>query len=346
MKNTILSIVIGFIVVFSSTLQSQVKLLTESTARFDKVDNTILTQRIELTMSKHVFMKYDFNNNLHGKTVADVGMVSFTNAISTKSFLFEPSIITLGDLGNREMETFVDLYSKFTHKNFSFSVDFGIGYSPITAPRYFVLHRFSSKYVTVEGGFVSKNGPKTVAEMADSKYGWIAFHPKHFYLAVGNEIKTSWFFAGTKEMKDFGNFSFASFNRTNDDFWFRSQTGLLDVNQKFFCQDNYIVGTSYLTIPPFFYKHFSPISTKGLWSFKVDMKRSGSVERKEVIIGHQFGSYGQVAIGFQNQLSDGNGAVLEYFNSITSGAFSSSVELKYETLLKRVSAFVVASYQF
>lgn len=346
MKNTILSIVTGLIVLFSSTLQSQVKLLTETTSRFDKNDNTVITQRAELTLSKHLFFKYDYNNNLKGKSVADVGMICFTEAVSTKNFLFEPSIITLGDPGNREMETFVDLYSKFTHKHFSFSVDFGIGYSPITAPRYFVLHRFSSKYVTAEGGFVSKHGPKTAAEMADSKYGWIAFHPKHFYLAVGNEIKTSWFFAGTKEMKNFGTFSFTSVNRENDDFWFRSQTGFIDVNQKFFSLDNYIVGTSYLTIPPFFYKHFSPISTKGLWSFKVDMKRSGSVERKEVIVGHQFGSYGQVAIGFQNQLSDGNGAVLEYFNSITSGGFSSSVELKYETLLKRVSAFIVASYQF
>lgn len=339
-------IVIAVTFLFVAQINAQIKLLGETTSRFDQNDNTILTQRIELTMSKHVFMKYDFNNNLHGKTIADVGMISFTNAVSTESFLFEPSIITLGDLGKREMETFIDLYSKFIHKSFSFSVDFGIGYSSLTSPRYFVLHRFSSEYLTVEGGFVSKHGPKTFSDMADSKYAWAAVHFKQLFLALGNEVKTSWFFAGTKEMKHFGNFSFASFNRTNDDFWFRSQSGFIDVNQKFFCQDNYIVGVSYLTIPPFFYKHFSPISTKGLWSFKVDMKRSGNVEKKEVVIGRQFGQYGQLALGFQNALSQGNGAIIEYFNSVSVKQFNASVELKYETLAKRVGAFVVMSYQF
>ncbi len=344
MTTTIKSIVIGFIVLLAVPLQAQFKVLTETSSRFDAVDNAITIQRAELTLSKHVFFKYDYYNNLHGETIDDVGMISFTNAISTKKFYFEPSILTLGDPGKKGMETFVDLYGKLTTKSYSFSVELGGGYSPITAPRYYVLHRLTSEYVSAEMGLVSKHGPESFKDLADSKYAWVAFTPKHMYFAVGNEITRTWFFAGTTEFKDFGNFTFANFDRASNDYAFRAQFGYLNVNQNYFNKDNYIVGTSYLTIPPFFYKHFSPISTKGLYSFKVDMKKTGDIEKQEIIAGRQFGQYGQIALGYQNQKNLGSGLTAEYYNSVSWKGFSASVELKYEHLYKRMTGFLVFAW--
>ena len=340
MKTRILALVAFVFVTFAVATSVSQTMRTETSFKAEEKAQVVEIQRFQFDMP-HLFFKYDYKVNLKGKEFKDVGMLAYTEAIKTERLLIEPYLISYGDLDNKNLEILPDVYAKYSWKKVSVSLELGAGYSKITAPRYFLLSGVYHDMFTLRFGFVSEHGPKSIKEMASSKYAWGAFHPTNLFVALGNEEKTTWMLAGTKGFKDFGCFAFANDNRENNNYWFRAQFGIINANQAFFSQSNYYNGTDYLVIPPFFYTHFSPISTKGLYSFKVDMKKTNDVEKQELIAGRQFGQFGQIAIGYQNQRNLGSGVTLEYFNSVSWKGISASIELKYEHLYKRTTGFLV-----
>ncbi len=225
-------------------------------------------------------------------------------------------------------------------------VEVGRGINSQTGPRDYIITRLSHDLVTTEVGLLSSHNYSNFDEFATYKYYWLAVHPKYIFAAVGNEVDRTWAIVGSKDLSDFGNLSFANHDRKTQDFWFRTQFGFGQVNQGFFCLDNYLTAASYLIVPPFFYKHFSPVSTKGDYGLKFDGKKVGSVEKYELAISKKFGKLGQLAVGYQRQVPSTNGVTIEYYKDASLGQFNTSVELRYESIYKRLSGFITASYQF
>lgn len=326
-------------------LEAQTKFSTETTLCYDKTQGGIPLNRIEI--SNPLFnIKYDYKVDLiSGKPLNDVFGIFFPKMVNKKTFSLDGAIIKLGDW-NKNDQTILDLSATKKIGSVSITLEIGRAVGVETRPWDFVVSRASHRLFTVEGGILSPD--QLFAPSQKKLYGWVAYHPEHIFVATGNEISRNWFLFGTKKHANFGNFSFLSYDRDNGNFWFRSQFGFQNVNQNFFAQDNYIVAASYLIVPPFFYKHFSPMSTKGKYALKFDGKRVGKLETYEVSVGRQFGKYGQIAIGANNEnfKPERVGLLLEYYKEFTLKNFKASAELRYEQLSSKFYGFITLAYQF
>jgi hypothetical protein len=331
-------------------LTSQTVVKTETTLTSDTGFHAVEIQRFKVKKD-NFSLTYDLKLSKSGQPVSDIFGITVAKLIETKKFSLDVTGLKVGD-PPKGSEYFLDVFTESIFGDFVVWLEAGLGFGPKQTPRGYFIHRVAHKFFTFEAGVVSANAPRTYQEFTKDKYAWLAFHPKDFFVAIGRELKRNWFFFGTKGLKDFGNFTFANHNPQTDEFWFRTQFGIKNANQGYFSQENYLVGTSYLVVPPFFYLHFSPISTKGEYSVKLDAKQYGATEKIELIVGKQFGSIGHFALGtlgegLVNIPSDLSfGAVMEYFNSISVNKFTGSIELRYETRNKRGSGFVTMGYSF
>jgi hypothetical protein len=330
-------------------LQAQTKISSETTLQYDTLQGGIPTNRLEIK-NPAIGIKYDHKvDRINNKKINDVFGIFFPNIINQKTFNLSGGLIKLGDWDKKDQLIF-DVSAQKKLRSLTIDLEIGRTIGVETKPWDFVLGRITHRFFTVEGGILSPD--YLFAPSYKKNYSWIAYHPKNFFLAVGNEVSRNWFMAGTKQYKNFGNFTFANYDRDNGNFWFRSQFGFQNVNQKFFSQENYIVAASYLIVPPFFYKHFSPMSTKGKYALKFDGKKTGAFEAYEVSAGRQFGNYGQMAAGLNktlNKLEGENnkkiGLVLEYYREFSLEKFKASAEFRYEQLSSRLSGYIVLSYE-
>lgn len=347
MKTNVSIVIMGiiFILMFGKIgkIEAQTKVSTETTLCYDKLQSGIPLNRLEITNPQFNLM-YDYKNDFNGKPVDDVLGIIFPKIINKKTFSLDANLIKLGDWNKHDQIVF-DLSATKQFNSIAITLEVGRAIGMKTKPWDFVISRLANRLITIEGGILS---PDQLFSSSPKKlYGWFAYHPEHFFAATGNEISRNWLLFGTKKYADFGNFSFFNYDRKNGNFWFRSQFGFQDVNQKFFEQDNYIIATSYLVIPPFFYKHFGPMSTKGKYALKFDGKRVGKgLETYEISVGHQFGKFGQIAIGGINKNFNKNlKAVFEYYNEFKYYKdLTIKTEFRYE-LPSKFYGYVTLSYQ-
>lgn len=326
-------------------LQAQTKFSTETTLCYDKLQGGIPLNRLEIGNSLFN-IRYDYKVDLiNNKTINDVFGIFFSKIIDKKTFSLGGGLIKLGDW-NKGDQIIFDLSATKQIGLVSINLEIGRAIGVKNEPWDYILSRVSHPLFTVEGGILSPD--QLFAPSQKKLYGWIAYHSEHIFIATGNEISRNWFLFGTKKYANFGNFSFLNYDRDNGNFWFRSQFGFQSVNQNFFSQDNYIVAASYLIVPPFFYKHFSPMSTKGKYALKFDGKRIGKLETYEISIGRQFGKYGQVAMGLNNENFNKKrvGLILEYYKEFKLNNFKASTELRYEQLAAKFYGYIILAYQF
>lgn len=346
MKNNVLILSV-IILLFGQILksQAQTKFSSETTLCYDKTQGGIPLNRLEI--SNPLFnIKYDYKVDLvNGKQSNDVFGIFFSKIIDKKTFNLSGGLIKLGDW-NKGDQIIIDLSATKKIGTISINLELGRAIGIETKPWDYVLSRISHPLFTVEGGILSPD--QLFAPSQKKLYGWIAYHPEHIFIATGNEISRNWFIFGTKKYANFGNLSFVNYDRDNGNFWFRSQFGFQNVNQNFFAQDNYIIAASYIIVPPFFYKHFSPMSTKGKYALKFDGKRLGKLETYEVSVGRQFGKFGQIAAGMNNENFNKKrlGLILEYYKELKLNNFKASTELRYEQLTAKFYGFITLAYQF
>jgi len=335
-------VIIAVLAVLFSFGSVSAQISTETSFKADEGFTGVDVNRVSVKIP-NVSSTYDLKTNINGQKVNDVFSLFYTEAVNTKNFTFEPGFIKLGDM-KEDDEYFVDLFAKIKFNNFSISAEIGQGVGEKQAPRSYFISRFSHSKVTTEIGFVTKKGYNNLEEVFQDKYYWLGYHPDNLFFALGNNINTTWAIASTRDLPDFGNLTFLSVDRKTGNFWMRSQTGILSANKGFFSLENLVSSASYLIVTPFHYKHFSPSSTKGLYSIKLDVKKVENIEKKEILFGRQFGQFGQVSLGGQNEIGNGNGFIAEYFNSIQIGKFVGSLELRYETLAKKLTGFTTLKY--
>ncbi|MDD4412224.1 MAG: hypothetical protein PHR00_01100 [Patescibacteria group bacterium] len=60
----------------------------------------------------------------------------------------------------------------------------------------------------------------------------------------------------------------------------------------------------------------------------------------------KFADYGNVAIGWQKENPDKHGFILEYYKACSINKFKASVELRYESICRRLSGFITTGYEF
>jgi len=342
-KNIVIIIIV--LSAFTITAQSQTKFSTETTLCYDKLQGGIPMNRLEINNPKFNF-KYDYKVNLiTGQPINDVFGIFLPKLIDKKTFNLDVAVIKLGDW-NKSDEVILDVAATKQLGPVAITLELGRAIGVETQPWDFAISRVAHRLFTVEGGILSPD--QLFAPSQKKLYGWVAYHPEHVFIATGNEISRNWFVFGTKKYKNFGHLTVADYDRDNGSFWFRSQFGFGNINQSFFAQDNYIISTSYLIVPPFFYKHFSPISTKGKYSLKLDGKRIGKLETYEISVGRQFGKFGQIAVGMNNEnfKRERLGLVLEYYKEFTLKNFKASTEFRYEQLTAKFAGYIILAYQF
>ncbi len=344
MKSFVKVLIFALSMATMAPLSAQVSITSESTVKIDSTDHGLPVQKLEAS-TKFGRIRYDYKAN--GKDIFGIVVPKIVGDSITS---MGGALVKMGD-GNRNDQFVVDLWA--SHKwgksrRFSSSLEMGRVFSPAARPWDFVLGRLSYGPITTEAGIVTSKPISEGISDKDAIYAWIAFHPKHAFVAVGKEIDRYWAFVGTKNLKRFGNLTFANYDIKTGNFWFRSQTGLGEINQKFFCQDLYVEATSYLVVPPFFYKHFSPLTTKGTYSIRLDGKRVGKTENYELMAGHIIGqNVLQVAIGLNSQHKDGDWKLapsLEVFKNWDLKKFQASTELRYDLLYQAFSAYLIIKY--
>lgn len=337
-------LVITIVMFLCVLINAQTKLQTETTFQNDELAQGVSVQRLQLNSSM-INVKYDYKVDLaNKKTIDDVfGVFSPSMNIGNKTSI-SFGIVKLGDWKENDEVLFDGKITK-TFSDFLFSINLGHGEKINLGSRDYAISTFESELLTVEAGFVSQYNYSDFFQLTKNKYYWASFHPDYLFVAIGNEIEKSWLIFGTKDMEDFGNFTFLNVDRSNKNFWLRTQFGYRNINKYFYSLENYRVATSYLVVPPFFYKHFSPVATKGDYALKVDGKKVGNVEIWEIVGAKNFGDFGRITLGWQKESSN-KGVVAEYYKELLLGNFSLISELRYESLFSRFSGFITTSYNF
>lgn len=347
MKKLIAIIVVILCLVANQATAQSVNL--ESTFSADTAKTQLSCQRVEV-VAKNFTLKYDYK--LNGR---DVLGIIVPKIYGDSTFNWSAMAVKVGDGGLKDqyvigtwitkkfgkLKTILefDRISSQTGKPWD-CIGARVSYGNFTAEAYVGLHP----------AFVEK------LTKQDIYYRWIAFHPKNAFVAVGKLDKDLWGFAGTRNLKNFGNFTFFNYQK-NGNYWFKSQTAFGEINQNFYCLDNYLVATSYLVVPIFFYKHFSPICAKGEFSIKAEARRIGSVSNFELMFGKSVANdFIRIAVGTnsevkKNLVPDANAKTnvciapsFEAYRTWKFNGFKQTLELRYDVLCKTFSAYIITNF--
>ncbi len=313
----------------------------ESTIKIDTSASQVLIQRIEI-VTKQVTIKYDYK----AKDRDVIGLI-FPTIYSDSTTTISGMAVKMGD-GDRSDQYVADLWVTKQFGQFKTMLEVGRIVSLEAIPWDYAGTRLSYGNFTVEAYAMGYHPVTEKLGKNDSYFGWAAFHPQHAFVAVGQQDNGYWFFAGTRNLKDFGSLSFLNYNKANGNFWFRSQNAFGDVNQKFYALDNYIDATSYMVVPIFFYKHFSPIASKGNLAIKVDGRRTNGIQNWELIGSKKIGNdWVRLAAGINSEFKEDKmryAPSFELYKAFTKPYGKFIAELRYDFLYNTFSAYLIVKY--
>jgi len=339
MKN-IATIILVFVICLLSNQTFGQSVNLESTIRVDGSGTLLAVQRVEVKGST-LTLKYDYKAN-----GADVLGIIIPKIWSNKTSSLSGMVVKIGD-GNSNDKFAFDIWGKKKFGKLTTMVEIGRIVSQANKPFDFAGTRLSYGNFTTEAYVVAHHPINHRLTKEDEIYAWIAYHPTHAFAALGKQDKQYWAYLGTKGLSRFGNFTFVNYQPETKNFWFKSQTGFGEINQNFFCQENYIIAASYLTVPLFYYLHFSPIVSKGTYTLKVEGRQTAGIQNYEVMMGHQLGnsSFG-LAVGINSEYSKDIiiAPSFELYKSWKNTLGQCIVELRYDQVYKVCSAFLVVRY--
>lgn len=331
MKN----LTIIFISLFWTTtiLAQQVKL--ESSIIVDTIESRIATQRVEVS-SKFINIKYDYDN-----VGSDVLSLIKPDLFSDSLYDFGLAYIKIGD------RHAIDFLGRYQFAKLKTSFELGRIFNPGSSINDVLGFKLSYSVFTAEAYIVSDHSLSEGIAENDKFYAWLAYHPNNFYISAGISDKQYWFLAGTKKLERFGNFSLFNYNPENGNFWILNQSGFGQINQNFFNQELYILSTHYLVVPAFHFIHFSPIATKGTYSFKLDGRRTNGVYTGELAMGKEIGkNFLRASVGIKSKYdTDLNFApTLELYKDLKLSSSSMIIELRYDFIFKVLNLYLIIKY--
>jgi len=259
--------------------------------------------------------------------------------------------LVLGKIGNNNEDDRLALdiwINKDLSEDIHLMIDGGRLISRKGAPWDFLGAMISGKKLTFESYFMPSHsivGRKI--DKHDPLFTWAAYHPEHAFLGLGNKKGESWFFAGTRNMDKFGNFTFASYNPETNNFWFKSQSGFGDINHNFFSLETYKIAAEYLVVPLFFHKHFSPIISKGTFALKIEGRRTAGIHNYEVMAAKKinFKDAG-IALGINSEYNKSLHLApsFEIYKIWKVSNYSGVIELRYDMVYNSLSGYLVLKY--
>lgn len=339
MKNYFVIIVVLSFFVYSQTFGQSINL--ESSVKADTAKAQLSVQRIEIS-GQDVSFKYDYKAD--GRDV--LGLI-IPKIVSDSTASWGGLVLKTGDGDSKDQFVF-DTWGRKKFGKLSVSIELGRIVSQTNRPWDCIGSRLSYGNFTVEFYELTYHpmlGEKVTKQ--DANYSWIAYHPTHAFIALGKQDRQYWGFVGTKNLERFGNFTFVNYQPETGNFWFRSQTGFGDINQKFFCQDLYVDGVSYMVVPAFYFKHFSPICTKGDYSLKFEGRRVGDIQNYEMMMGKKVGNeIVRLAAGLNSEYQSNLhiAPVFELYKSFKLGDSQQIIELRYDVLYRTFSGYLVIRY--
>ncbi len=338
MKKIISVILMATLTTFVALGQS---LKTETGINYGKNGNGLPTQRFEF-VGKTITFRYDLKTDIKNQQmVPDVFGIIIPNIIGDSTWSLNGAIIKSGDWGTSDQTTF-DLSFAKKFKKSKINLEIGRILSLESLPNDYIVFSYYSKRWSGELATLSKN---TIADLSirHNPYAWLGYNWQHGYLSSGISDKTYWVFGGTREYQEFGNFTFGSYNPGTGDFWWRSQFGLGQVNQKFFCREMYDIASSYLVVPAFFFKHFSPFLDKGTYNLKLDAMKSGTKTDYEACLGYHRLKWPGIGAGLKFSENKGVKKIaptIEAYEPLTIGKFKANLEAKYDFVTDNFIGYV------
>ncbi len=335
----IIIIVIGIVMMQNLVNAQNVNL--ESSIISDSAHKTMVSfQRVEVK-TKLLNLKYDYK--AEGKDVLGIIIPKiWSDSLNTLSAM----IVKSGDGGKSDQFTF-DLWSQNKIGLFNSVIEVGRVVGANNIPKDFFGGRLNYRNFTAEFYEVLSHPINEGISSSDLNYGWVAYHPKYSFFALGKQNNQYWAFAGTKNLKNFGMFNFVNYQPKTGNFWFRTQSGFGEINQDFFSQQTYVDGTQYLVVPLFYSKHFSPICAKGTYSLRVDGRKTGSIQNYEAIMGKEIGgNWFRLAAGitseYHNELRIAPS--FELYKDWKSKYGRVITEIRYDMLYCAVSIYLTVKY--
>lgn len=311
----------------------------ESTGKMDTAVSEVSVQRIEISTERWNF-KYDYKK--YAVDVLGLGLNIYADSTTTLSAM----VVKMGD-HNSEDQYILDAWATKQLGNYNVLLEVGRMISPSAVPWDYAGTRIANHLFTAEVYALGYHSFNEEWSKDDVVMAWAAFHPKHAFVSVGVSDDQYWAFAGTKNLKHFGSFTFLNWQK-NGNYWFRTQAGFGDINQGFFSQDLYIEATSYMVVPIFFYKHFSPISTKGTYAVKFDSKRNGACSTHELIMSKKIGTKSLAAAVGINSVHEGPTLRLapsfEVYKDFKTEYGRLTLELRYDMVYHAFSAYTIIKF--
>ena len=336
MKN-IITIIFVLVCFISQSFGQSINL--ESTVRIDTAKSQLSIQRVEVITSKFK-LKYDYKANGN-----DVLGVIIPKVWSNQKNTLSAMIVKTGD-GKNDQFAFDSWLTRKIGKA-SAMIEVGRLISKGKNPQDYAGARLSLTKFTVEAYVVTGHPFNKKMSRSDFFEGWIAYHPTHAFISVGKQNKQYWGFAGTKNLSHFGHLTFINYQPETNNFWFKSQSGFGEINQKFFCQDTYIEATSFFVVPIFFYKHFSPVATKGDYSLKIEGKRTAGISNYEIMTGKKIGNdLLRAAVGINSEYKNTLRLApsFELYKAWKTNNGELIIELRHDVLYRALSAYLVIRY--
>ncbi len=338
MKNIIIVIISVSLICLAQTIKAQ-SVNLESSVIADSTKTQISIQRVEIT-TKFASLKYDYKAGGD-----DVFGIKVPKIWSNRTASLSGMVVKIGD-GDSKDRFVADIWGNKQFGSLSTMLEVGRIVDKNNIPTDYAGARLSFNDLTAEFYALTYHPISTGIASKDALYGWVAYHPTHAFIAVGKQDGQDWAFLGTRNLENFGNFNFVNY-QPNGNFWFKSQAGFGHINQKFFAQENYLDATSYLVVPVFFYKHFSPICVKGDYSLKFEGRRIGKTETYEMMFGKKIGDdWLRFAVGLNSEHRTNlrTSPSFELYKDWQTKSSQCIFEMRYDLLYQVFSAYLIIKY--
>lgn len=131
----------------------------------------------------------------------------------------------------------------------------------------YALGKFSKE--NLFGVFAYFNNVSDFSNLDESTYGFLGYDFGKAYVGAGKASTELMGFLGLKDNPDLGGFVFGKYDRKTDGWMFVSQAAAQETDESFFSKGMFDFIGQYFAIPSFFPVNFTPQTTKGTYSVKV-----------------------------------------------------------------------------
>lgn len=346
-KKTLTGIVLAGALAFGCRANAQTKLSTETQIIDNKVGLGLPLQRTTIE-SKPLTLKYDKTSAMgNNADPADVGAIFIDDIALGNNTTGGAYIMNCGNFDGKD-EIFPGIWVKKKFNDIIATLEAGKGVRSTGSPREYAIFYFRSPTISGDAAYFAQGS--TFGKNDIWKYGWLTYHDKYIYAGAGRNVKKNLGFLGLKGFDDFGTFTYAMRDEVTGNVNIRSQTAAGNVNKFFFNNGLFDIAANYLTLPAFFTKHFSPLSTKGNVSLKLEYKRvpSAGTEEKEILVGTNQLPI-QISLGINSEKKNNHsvsGFVTELYKEFSIAGIKGDVEIRYNSRAKDLQAYVKAGYEF